>query len=250
MAAGAKARRLFLAGKYEERCAGRRPGRAAFRPGADNRNRSTRTIAGIVRDATTGEPIAGMQMKTADQVGGGSATTDRHGRYRILRVEDEPSIMIYSDAYHSDRYLAVERTLTDAQGLGEIVADFNIPRGVIINGRVLETGSDRPIVAALRQDCHDVGPGPMVAGYVRYYPLATNAALRGTPTGLIFEGLPRGSQNYYLSAMIDGDGKFQLAVPPGPGVLLVQAAPGMPMLAEFEHTKRATASIACCRMCL
>ena len=196
-----------------------------------------RTIAGIVRDATTGEPIAGMQMKTADQLGGGSATTDRHGRYRILRVEDEPSIMIYSDAYHSDRYLAVERTLTDAQGLGEIVADFNIPRGVIINGRVLETGSDRPIVAAPRQDCHDVGPGPMVAGYVRYYPLATNAALRGTPTGLIFEGLPRGSQNYYLSAMIDGDGKFQLAVPPGPGVLLVQAAPGMPMLAEFGTHK-------------
>jgi beta-lactamase regulating signal transducer with metallopeptidase domain len=196
-----------------------------------------RTISGVVRDATTGEPIAGMQMKTADRLGGGSATTDRHGRYRILRVEDEPSIMIYSDAYHSDRYLTVERTLTDAQGLGEIVADFNIPRGINITGRVLETGTNRPIVAAARQDCHDVGLGPMVAGYVRYYPLATNATLRGAPTGLIFEGIPRGSQNYYLSAMIDGDGKFQLAVPPGPGVLLVQAAPGMPMLAEFVTHK-------------
>ena len=196
-----------------------------------------RTIAGIVRDASTGEPIAGMQMKTADQLGGGSATTDRHGRYRILRVEDEPSIMIYTDAAHADRYLTVERTLTDAQGLGEIVADFDIPRGVNITGRVLETGTDRPIVSAPRQACHDVGLGPLVAGYVRYYPLATNAALRGTPSGLIFEGIPRGSQNYYLSVMIDAEGKFQLAVPPGPGLLLVQAAPGMPMFGEFGTSK-------------
>ena len=38
--------------------------------------------------------------------------TDSQGRYHILRGEDEPSIVIYSDQYHTDRYLIVVRRLT------------------------------------------------------------------------------------------------------------------------------------------
>ena len=37
--------------------------------------------------------------------------------------------------------------LTDARGFGEIVVDFDVPRGVLISGRVLEVGTDRPIVS-------------------------------------------------------------------------------------------------------
>jgi hypothetical protein len=102
---------------------------------------------------------------------------------------------------------------------------------VVINGRVLEAGTDRPIVSAPRQGCHDAVPGPLLAGSVFYFPLATNTALRGAPTGLYFEGF-KTRTNYYRVVPIDGDGRFRVAVPPGPGVLIVQAATGLPMFAE------------------
>src|SRR5437868_14922917 len=50
-----------------------------------------RTVAGVVRDAGTGEPIAGVRIQLAGFYG--QAQTDARGRYRMLRVEDEPSIL-------------------------------------------------------------------------------------------------------------------------------------------------------------
>ena len=190
-----------------------------------------RTVSGVVRDASTGEPIARHRIGIAAGMGYGAAETDSQGRYRVLRDEAEASIVIYTDYYHTDRYLTVVRPVANARGFGEIVANFDIPRGVVINGRVLEAGTDRPIVSAPRQGCHDTVPGPLVAGNVFYFPLATNTALRGAPTGLYFEGFKTGT-NYYRVVPIDGDGRFRIAVPPGPGVLLVQAATGLPMFAE------------------
>ena len=189
-----------------------------------------RTIAGVVRDAATGEPIAGVRINTTDRLGGGVATTDRHGRYRLLRVEKQSSISVYNSP-EPERYLTVVRRLTDAEGLGEIVADIDIPRGVVINGRVLEAGTNRPIVSAPRQGCHDIVPGPLVAGNVFYFPLATNAALRGRPTGLYFEDLWPYQRNLFVTVSIDPDGRFRMVVPPGPGVLFAQSSPGMPMFA-------------------
>ncbi len=195
-----------------------------------------RTVSGVVRDATTGEPIAGHRMAIATGSGYASYTTDKHGRYRILRDDDQPSIVIYSDQYHTDRYLIVVRHLDAGKGFGDVVANFDIPRGVIISGRVLEAGTDQPIVSAPRQGCHDSVPGPLIAGNVSYFPLANNAALRGAPTGLYFEGFGTGT-NYYRSVSIDGDGRFRMAVPPGAGVLVVQASPGLPMFAEMMTWK-------------
>ena len=107
-----------------------------------------RTVSGVVRDETTGEPIAGHRMGIATGSGYASSATDSRGRYRILHDDDQPSIVMFSDYYQTDRYLTVVRRLDAGKGFGEIVADFNIPRGVVINGRVLEAGTDRPIVSA------------------------------------------------------------------------------------------------------
>jgi hypothetical protein len=196
-----------------------------------------RTVTGVVRDAGTGEPIVNHRMGVASGSGYASAQTDRHGRYHILRDEDDSSIVMFSDHYQTDRYLITVRRLNGVKGFGDTVADFDIPRGVVIHGRVLEAGTNRPMVSSPRQGCHDTVPGPLMAGSVFYFPLSSNTALRGSPTGLYFEGFPAGSQNYYLNAVIDGDGQFHMAVPPGPGVLLVQASPGLPMFAEAQVWK-------------
>lgn len=185
-----------------------------------------RTIAGVVRDASTGEPIGGARVMF------GAAITDRYGRYCILRTEDNASIAVcvQSESY-PERFLPVERRFTHAQGLGETVADFDVPRGVGINGRVIESGTDRPIVSGRPSNCD--GLGPLFAGNVFYFPLSTNTALRGAATGLYFEGFPTGTANYDVSHAIGGDGRFRIAVPPGPGVLLVQSSPGLPPMARF-----------------
>ena len=96
---------------------------------------------------------------------------------------------MFSDYYQTDRYLTVVRRLDAGKGFGEIVADFNIPRGVVINGRVLEAGTDRPIVSAPRQGCHDTVPGPLLAGNVSYFPLATNGALAAHRRGFTSKAL-------------------------------------------------------------
>ena len=59
-------------------------------------------------------------MAIASGSGYASAQTDSHGRYRILRDEDDPSIVMYSDQYHMDRYLISVRRLTNAKGFGEV----------------------------------------------------------------------------------------------------------------------------------
>ena len=191
-----------------------------------------RTISGVVRDAGTGAPIAGIHVKTADQFGAGSAITDRQGRYRILRAEDDDTIAVFTWP-EPERYSTVVRRLTGAKGLGEIVADLDIPRGVVISGRVLEMGTNRPLVSGPRHSAHDVGPGPVQTGNVSYIPLATNRALRGTPAGLYFEDLWSFKRNLSVSVSIHPDGRYRMVVPPGPGVLLVQSIPGLPGGAEY-----------------
>jgi hypothetical protein len=54
-------------------------------------------------------------------------------------------IWVYAVSNQPERYLSAGRRLSAANGLGEIVADFDVQRGVLINGRVLESGTGRPI---------------------------------------------------------------------------------------------------------
>jgi len=187
-----------------------------------------RTVSGVVRDARTGEPIPRMRLAVTSRSGGsGQIDADDRGRYRGTRDDHESSVWVYAISDQPDRYLSAVREFNDAKGLGEIVADFAIEPGVTVTGRVLEAGTDRPIVSSVQWECHDP-EGRVVAGRVEYFPLASNTALRATPTGLYFAGPPLG-QNRSDSTWIDGDGRFRMVVPPGPGVLLIRAAPGLPL---------------------
>ena len=188
-----------------------------------------RTVAGIVRDAKTGAPIPNVRMLA------GSMTdyTDRHGRYRIVRGDDDPTIWVYAEPRDHERYLSAVLRFDGARGLRETAADFDLSPGVVVTGRVTESGSDRPIVSGPRYTCHALWPGQVVAGLVYYFPLSTNAALRGTPMGLYFEGGPSHAANFSSSTWIGADGRFRIAVAPGPGVLLVQSAPGSPMFGDM-----------------
>ncbi len=72
---------------------------------------------GVVRDASTGEPIAGARIQTVGFYG--DATTDRHGRYRILRTENMPYILVSVAPRDHDRYLSVVRRFDNAKAYSE-----------------------------------------------------------------------------------------------------------------------------------
>ncbi len=192
-----------------------------------------RTVAGVVRDARTGEPMPGVSVGIArGEIAGGHMNTDARGHYRVLAGDIGSPLWVYASFHSHDRYLGAVRKISVAKGPGEIVTDFDIQTGVIVTGRVLEAGTGRPIVSAPPWECHAPGGvGELRAGRVIYFPLSTNGTLRGTPTGLYFED-PAALNVRSLTALIGGDGRFRIAVPPGPGVLLVQAYPGLPWGAE------------------
>jgi RNA polymerase sigma factor (sigma-70 family) len=192
---------------------------------------AARTVAGVVSDAGTGAPIERMRVWAP---GTQMATTDSQGRYRLVRHDHEPVITVYANFFESDRGSNAARRFSNAGALGEIVADFAIERDVVLAGRVVETGTGRPMVSGMKWDCH--GHDRPVAGYAEYVPLASNQALRGTPTGLYFADksatlAPR------PRAEIDGDGRFRMVVPRGPGVLLIQARPGLPFSSPMFEWK-------------
>jgi hypothetical protein len=188
-----------------------------------------RTVTGIVRDAQTGEPIPDARLVASNEESYPmSEFTDREGRYNIVRGDDSPTFWLYVEPRESDRNLTEVRRIDGGSPLGNIVANVDLPRGVIVSGRVVESGIDRAVVSGPRHPCGAPWPGVVVAGWVHYYPLSTNAALRGTPTGKYYDGGPTRQQNYSTSVVVGGDGRYRIAVPPGPGVLVFQSGPGNP----------------------
>ena len=87
---------------------------------------------------------------------------------------------------------------------------------------MVEAGTHRPIVSGPSAHSNDVGPDPIEAGSVHYFPLANNTPLRAA--GTYFAGFD--IYNWDTSAAIAADGTFRMAVPPGPGVILVSSTPG------------------------
>ncbi len=206
------------------------PGLRLFGPTATIEAPPGRTLAGVVKDAETGEPVAGMELTYCTYPPNGVyliATTDGQGRYRICRPDDQASVVVFTRGGYT-RYLPTMRRLDGANRAGEIVADLSLPRGVVVSGRVLEAETNRPIVSGPSAHSNDVGPDPIETGSVHYFPLGNNNALRAK--GSYFSGF--GEYNWDSSAQIASDGSFRMAVPPGPGVILAMSAPGFPAGAE------------------
>lgn len=204
-----------------------------FAPSATIPVQSARTLAGTVRDARTGTQISDVRIVVSSgHSAGRSAYTDRRGRYRIVCSDNGSIFWVQASPRDNVHYLSATRVVDGARDL-ETVADFDLSPGVAVAGRIVEAGTDRPVVSGPRHTCHAPWPGVVVAGLLYYYPLATNTALRETPTGAYFGAEPQGNNNYYSSVWVGADGKFRMAVPTGPGVLLFRSAPGMPDFATF-----------------
>jgi RNA polymerase sigma factor (sigma-70 family) len=157
-----------------------------------------RAVVGTVRERGTGRPVAGARVSGSveHRRTDVQAVTDAQGRYRLDGLGLGPKQIIVRPG-DGQPFLGAERSVSDPPGLGPVTADFELSRGVAVDGRVRDKVTGQP-----------------VRGYIYHYPLPDNPNLEKVP-----ELLGRIQPN---STRVGGDGRFRLVVPPGPGILLAE----------------------------
>ena len=160
---------------------------------------SSRTIRGVVRDKETGRPLSGV--KVSDQAAYFGTFTDADGRYELAGYPRSPQHLVAAQPQRGQPYFAASAWLPDGAGEGPLTADFELVRGIPLQGRAIDQSTGKPPKRALVE-------------YYALFPNPHSSAL--TKLGHLIPA---------SSATMDPDGSFRLVVLPGPGIVLVAASP-------------------------
>jgi RNA polymerase sigma factor (sigma-70 family) len=183
-------------------------------------------IVGMVRDAVTRKPLAGVRILGQVDLRGTSVSgylvlpdiatvTDAEGKYGLDGLPITKQYVLVADPKRGDgpvHRFAVRKDET--LGVGPLTADFDLPRGVVLTGHLKDRKTGKPVL-----------------GHVFYRPLWSNKWVEDHPD-YTFPGIAP----MYTDAdgFTDANGRFQLTVLPGPGILHVHALEG-----EYRKTKLA-----------
>ena len=180
---------------------------------------------GVVRYEDTGQPAphARLTVWASQQEKFGSMISvagkaDSQGRYR---VNPNPGVRFGVTAYPPDGAPYLVRRVTpihweDGATLKQV--DVNLPRGVLVRGKVVETDNHEAVAGAT----------------IQYVPEANNNSNTA-------DDILTGWQGIQLS---DGDGRFEIAVLPGPGRLLVHGPRGSSSCGKSPLDNSATVNLA------
>jgi RNA polymerase sigma factor (sigma-70 family) len=166
----------------------------------------TKPILGVVRDRSTGKPLAGvtvMPSKVSNPWGISNhnsglirATTDSKGRYRLVGLPrgDDHELLATSSGLP---YLPANRAVASTAGLEPVTVDFALKRGVWVKGRVTEKTTGKPL-----------------SGGIAYYCLRDNPHHTDIPRAF----------DAALGGPVRDDGSFRFVAVPGRGVVAVQVS--------------------------
>ncbi|HEX5443656.1 MAG TPA: M56 family metallopeptidase, partial [Pirellulales bacterium] len=170
-------------------------------------------IAGVIRDADTGEPLPGVEVRLYQYAesllmveGFISAVTDKQGRY-TLRGTAKPSHPERSTRLRvvpaaGQPYFRTELHVGKQEGLGSATCNVELKRATLIRGQVTDAITGRPIV-----------------GLVSYFPFLSNKAAEDYANfvaGMTTMGM-------FESDATSDDGTFVVPGLPGRGVLAFEA---------------------------
>jgi RNA polymerase sigma factor (sigma-70 family) len=158
----------------------------------------TRPIIGVVRDKDTGKPIPGVAIQS-NQFAGVNASgdscvhtvTDKEGRYRLVGMPKAAGNSIKVAPAVGQPYLQSVREVADVSGLEPVTVDFDLKRGVLVKGRVLDQATGKPVFAN-----------------VQYLAFADNPRHKNVPAWTV--------ENYLQTG---ADGSYEVVALPGRGLL-------------------------------
>jgi RNA polymerase sigma factor (sigma-70 family) len=176
-----------------------------------------RTLEGTVRYADTNKPVAGARLvvmaKGAFSPLGPSRKVafqaDEQGRFRVTPHAGN-SFTLIAYPHTGEPYLLQHKTVEwKRPELVRQEVDFALPRGVLVRGTVMEQGTGKPVAGAavMYEARYDDNP---------FYRNDVQTPLR--TLGLL--------------GVSGADGKFELAVLPGPGHLFIRGPDAAYVLAE------------------
>jgi hypothetical protein len=150
-------------------------------------------------------PLTGITItsqRLANNPVGGNAMiqtmTDAQGRYRLLGMPKGNGNAIRAVPGSDQPYLVAHRDVPDSPGLDPVTADFEIKRGIWIEGRLTDKVTGKPVVGEMSYHAHPDNPNNKVYGYVA----------DATPT------------------TAHEDGSYRVAGMPGPGMVVVRFVNG------------------------
>ena len=175
------------------------------------------TVEGVVRDADTQIPLAGVMIRnsTLNNVSGAhtpsfQATTDVKGRYRITGFPTTGVNRLMAVPNDDQPYFLRDAVVqaSPQPGSAVVTLDFNLHRGIWIRGRITEQENGAPVKAA-----------------IRYLPFLSNEYARDVPeiNGPNATMHSSRHQHRYLSA---ADGTYRIVGLPGRAIVGVDAYGG------------------------
>jgi len=148
-------------------------------------------VTGRITDVKTGDPLAGIGVQATSMSTG--PVTGRDGTYRLDGLPLGNSELLILPPPGS-RYLAGSVSVTTVAIRGAVVTNVVLTPGVLVRGRAIGETTERP-----------------VPGRVEYFAYATNPNL-GVSNSLTRATIPP-------VFATDGDGRFEIPVLPGQGIL-------------------------------
>ena len=155
-----------------------------------------RELAGTIHDRETGEPLAGIRvLRVHDSDESASmAISDAQGRYRLTGQPFSASLPISFDSQGLP-YFSSSHNVTIPPGTGAVMLDLALVRGVVVEGRVIDRATSRPVRAR-----------------IGYFPLLDNP--------IFMDDHPATRKDEFTSMVgTDMNGHFRLVALPGTGLL-------------------------------
>ena len=191
---------------------------ALYGPEFTHSARPDRVITGTVTDALTGKPIAGVAVagtsSDPERQSTGSpwhdkveTVTDVDGKFRLVGLIKSEKRFLHVMGGDAAPYLDRIVEVADTEGYQPSVADVKLQPAVVVEGRLVNKATGKP-----------------VKGEAFWMPLSgglTEEEKSDAGGGLYFargNTRPSGTR-----AVVGPDGRFQLRVPHGPGVILARA---------------------------
>jgi RNA polymerase sigma factor (sigma-70 family) len=168
----------------------------------------TKPVIGVVRDKDTKKPLAGITIQSHMRaVGPGRfrvvdivrTTTDAEGRYRLTGMPKGEGFGIVAIPGRDHPYVGTNKGVPDSPGLDPVTVDFELRRGVWIEGKITDKVTGKPL-----------------RGAVEYFSLYSNPNLADYPG---FDGTFSMDN---IGVGTKEDGSYRVVGLPGPGLVAVR----------------------------